>query len=136
MLNKAILVGRLTADPELKATSGGISVTKFNIAIDRSYSSKDGKRDTDFITIVAWRNTAEFICKYFSKGSAIGIDGSIQTRSYTDKNDNNRTAFEVIAEKASFVERKNTNASTHNADTKTPDNDDFSIIDDVDDLPF
>ncbi|MCD4835653.1 single-stranded DNA-binding protein [Phocea massiliensis] len=106
MLNKAILVGRLTADPELKQTLNGVSVCSFSIAINRPYSGKGGERQTDFINIVAWRATAEFVAKYFRKGNAIGVDGSIQTRSYTDKQGNKRTAFEVVADAASFVEGK------------------------------
>lgn len=107
MLNKAILVGRLTADPELKQTPNGVSVCTFSIAISRPYSGKGGEKQTDFINIVAWRNTAEFVARYFCKGNAIGIDGSIQTRSYTDKQGSKRTAFEVVADAVSFVESKN-----------------------------
>ena len=106
MLNKAILVGRLTADPELKQTPNGVSVCSFSIAINRPYSGKGGEKQTDFINIVAWRSTAEFVAKCFRKGNAIGVDGSIQTRSYTDKNGNKRTAFEVVADAVSFVEGK------------------------------
>lgn len=106
MLNKAILVGRLTADPELRQTPNGIAVSTFRIAVDRRFSAKDGDRKADFITIVCWRQQAEFVCKYFHKGNAIAIDGSIQTRDYVDKTGNNRTAFEVVADNVSFVERK------------------------------
>ena len=106
-LNKVILAGRLTADPELKATPNGISVCSFSVAVDRRYS-KDNKQ-TDFINVVAWRSTAEFITKYFSKGNSICVCGSIQTRNYTDKNGNKRTAVEVVAEEATFCEgKKNT----------------------------
>lgn len=122
MLNKAILVGRLTADPELKTTPNGVSVTSFSIACDRPYS-KDGERQADFINIVAWRGTSEFITKYFHKGSAIAIDGSIQTRRYTDRDGNNRTAFEVLANSVSFVERKSEPAA-------------YEELDNTDDLPW
>ena len=106
-LNKVILAGRLTADPELKTTPNGISVCSFSVAVDRRYS-KD-KKQTDFINVVAWRSTAEFITKYFSKGNSICVCGSIQTRNYTDKNGNKRTAVEVVAEEATFCEgKKNT----------------------------
>ena len=106
-LNKVILAGRMTADPELKATPNGISVCSFSVAADRRYS-KDNKQ-TDFINVVAWRSTAEFITKYFSKGNSICVCGSIQTRNYTDKNGNKRTAVEVVAEEATFCEgKKNT----------------------------
>lgn len=103
MFNKAILSGRLTASPELKTTGSGIYVTSFNIAVERRFKNDNGERETDFITIVAWRGTAEFVSKHFKKGDMIGIDGSIQTRKFTDKNGNNRTAFEVVADNVDFV---------------------------------
>lgn len=106
MLNRAILMGRLTANPELRQTSNGISVLSFSIAIDRSFSNQNGERQTDFINCVAWRQTAEFISKYFGKGKMIAVDGSIQTRKYVDSNGNNRTAFEVVAERVSFCGSK------------------------------
>ena len=106
MYNKAILIGRLTADPELKQTPNGVSVCSFSIACDRPFSSKSGEKQTDFINIVAWRQNAEFVSRYFSKGRLIGIDGSIQTRNYEDKNGNRRTAVEVVADRAFFVDSK------------------------------
>lgn len=109
MINSVVLTGRLTADPELKTTTSGISVISFSIAVDRAYKSGDNKQ-TDFINIVAWRNTAEFISKYFTKGSAIGIEGSIQTRKYEDKNGNSRVAVEVVANQVHFIERKRNGA--------------------------
>ena len=111
MFNLVVLTGRLTADPELKTTSNGLSVTTFSIAVDRRYRSGE-ERQTDFINIVAWRQSAEFITKYFKKGSLIGIEGSIQTRRYQDKNGNNRTAFEVVANNVQFVEAKRDGAPT------------------------
>jgi single-strand DNA-binding protein len=107
MYNKAILVGRLTADPELKQTPNGISVTSFSIACDRGYTTKSGERTADFLDIVAWRTTAEFICRYFTKGRPILVEGSIQTRSYVDKQGQNRRAWEIIADNVRFVESKN-----------------------------
>ena len=105
-LNKAIIAGRLTADPELKTTPSGLSVTSFTVAVDRRFGKE---KQTDFINCVAWRSTAEFITKYFSKGNSICVCGSIQTRNYTDKNGNKRTAVEVVAEEATFCEgKKNT----------------------------
>ena len=96
MLNIAVIMGRLTAAPELRTTPNGVSVTSFSVAVDRSYSSRSGgERQTDFINVVAWRGTAEFICKYFQKGQMIAIDGSIQTRNYEDKQGNKRTAVEA-----------------------------------------
>lgn len=106
MINRAILVGRLTRDPEVRQTQSGLSVVSFTVACDRPYSS-NGERQADFINCVAWRQTADFIGKYFRKGNAIGIDGSIQTRSYQDKNGNNRVAVEVVCDRVSFVESKN-----------------------------
>lgn len=105
MFNLVVLTGRLTGQPELKTTPNGISVCTFGIAVDRAYK-KGEEKQTDFINIVAWRQTAEFVSKYFSKGNLIGIEGAIQTRKYTDKNGNNRTAFEVVANNIQFVESK------------------------------
>lgn len=102
MINKAILVGRLTADPELRTTQSGISVCSFSVAIDRRFTT-GGERQTDFINCVAWRQTAEFVSKYFNKGKLIGVDGSIQTRNYEDKQGNKRVAVEVSVDNASFV---------------------------------
>ena len=102
-MNKVILMGRLTTDPELKTTPNGISVKSFSLAVDRNYVKQGSERKTDFINIVAWRQRAEFICKYFSKGQLIALDGAIETRSYVDKNGNNRTAFEVVVENAYFT---------------------------------
>lgn len=110
-MNKAILMGRLTADPELKTTPNGILVTSFSLAVDRKYAGQDGERKTDFINIVAWRQRAEFICKYFVKGQLIALDGSIETRSYVDKNGNNRTAIEVVVENAYFTGDKRSSAN-------------------------
>ena len=105
MLNKAILMGRLVAEPELKHTPNNVPVLSITIAVDRSYS-KDGRRETDFIDIVAWRGTAEFIAKYFRKGQMIAISGSIQTRNWEDKNGSKRKSTEVVADEAHFAESK------------------------------
>ena len=128
MFNKAILIGRLTADPELKQTQSGISVCSFSIAVDRRFSGRDSERKTDFINITSWRQQAEFVCRYFHKGDVIGVEGSIQTRNYEDKNGNKRTAFEVIADEVSFCGSK--------ADKPQTPNDDFEEIPISDDLPF
>ena len=103
MFNKAILIGRLTADPELKQTGTGVYVLNFQIAVDRRFRGQDGERKADFITIVCWRQQAEFVSKYFHKGDPIGIDGNIQTRNYEDKQGNKRTAGEVVADNVFFV---------------------------------
>ena len=90
LINNVVLMGRIGADPELRTTTAGNSITAFSIAVDRDYVKPGEERQADFIDIVAWRNTAEFICKYFQKGQMIAIQGSIQTRTYTDKQGNNR----------------------------------------------
>ena len=106
--NKVILIGNLCADPELKTTQNGISVTSFSLAVGRR-KVKDQEPQTDFITVVAWRNTAEFICKYFQKGKPILIVGSLQSRSWTDNNGNKRYATEVVADEAQFVSNGTSN---------------------------
>lgn len=106
MLNCAIIMGRLTADPELRTTQTGVSVTSFSVAVDRSFVRAGEERQTDFINVVAWRQTAEFVTRYFHKGSMIAVQGSIQTRNYEDKNGNKRTAVEVIANNVSFCGSK------------------------------
>ncbi|MEG1778566.1 MAG: single-stranded DNA-binding protein [Oscillospiraceae bacterium] len=111
MFNKVILIGRLTADPELKQTPNGAFVTSFAVAADRSFTPKNGERQTDFIDCVAWQNTAEFIAKYFAKGKVIGIDGSLQTRNYEDKSGNKRKAVEVLVGNAFFTESKGSSGS-------------------------
>ena len=116
MFNLVVLTGRLTADPELKTTPSGVSVTTFSIAVSRRYKAGE-ETQADFINIVAWRQTAEFITKYFKKGSMIGIEGSIQTRRYVDKDGKNRTVFEVIANNAQFVESKRDSAPGMDAPT-------------------
>ena len=139
MFNLVVLTGRLTADPELKTTPTGVPVTSFSIAVNRNYRSGE-EQQTDFINIVAWRQRAEFICKYFTKGSLIGIEGSIQTRRYTDKNGNNRTAFEVVANNVQFVESKRDGAASvgESAGFSNADVNDFADLGtaDDDDLPF
>ena len=103
MLNRVILMGRLVADPELKTTTSGISVTSFRIAVDRSYVKQGAERQADFFDIVAWRSTAEFVCRNFSKGSLIAIDGQLQSRQYQTREGQNRTAIEVVADQVSFT---------------------------------
>lgn len=103
--NKVILMGRLTANPELKTTPNGAAVTSFTLAVDRRYNKGEDKQ-CDFITIVAWKQTAEFICKYFGKGQAILVCGELQTRTWKDQSGNNRYATEVVANEANFCEGK------------------------------
>lgn len=103
--NKVVLMGRLTADPELKSANGTY-VTSFSLAVDRRYTKEGQDKQTDFIMVVAWRSTAEFISKYFRKGNAILVCGEIQTRSWEDNNGNKRYATEVVASEVSFCEAK------------------------------
>lgn len=107
MLNTVNLQGRLAADPELHTTPTGVSVVSFRIGVSRDYN----RNQTDWINIVAWRKTAEFVCNYFSKGSMILLQGSIQSRSYKDQNDNNRTVYEVVADRVWFGEQKREKAA-------------------------
>lgn len=106
MLNVVAIQGRLTHDPELKTTPSGVSVCSFRIACERSYSPKGEERKADFITVTAWRKAAEFVSKYFQKGSMIAIEGSLQTRQYQDQQDSNRTVVEIVANNVSFCSGK------------------------------
>lgn len=148
MLNCAIIMGRLVADPELRTTSNGVSVTSFRVAVDRNFVPQGGERQADFIDVVAWRQTAEFVSKFFHKGSMIAVQGSIQTRNYEDKNGNKRTAVEIVADNVSFCASKsesgNGNYSREEGTTPayqpaasftTVDEGDFKDIPE-DDLPF
>ncbi|MBR5826145.1 MAG: single-stranded DNA-binding protein [Clostridia bacterium] len=143
MLNCVTLMGRLVADPELRTTGTGKSVCTFRIAVDRSFAKAGEQRQADFITIVAWENTANFVCRYFAKGSMIAIQGSIQTRQYEDNTGAKRTAFEVLAREVSFCGSKSeTGASAPVAapaaaptyQNASPS--DFEEIADDEDLPF
>ena len=127
-------MGRLTADPELKQTASSTPVTSFRIAVDRNFANKEtGERQADFINIIAWRQTAEFICKYFRKGSMIAIEGSLQSRSYEDKNGNKRTSYDVVACNAYLAGAKADNA----AQTSFAEPPEFEEVPDGDeDLPF
>ena len=155
MLNVVAIMGRLVADPELRTTANGTNVCSFRIACDRSYAKQGEQRQADFIDIVAWRQQAEFVCKYFQKGSLIAIEGSLQTRQYQDKNGNNRTAVEVQANNINFAGPKAANStSARGFDEQTEsytrearnaqnapqaaenDTDDFAVINDDEDLPF
>lgn len=149
-MNVVCLLGRLTADPELRQTQSQIAVTSFSLAVDRGYTPKgQEQRQADFINVVAWRNTAEFVCKYFRKGQRMALQGSLQSRSYTDKDGNKRTAFEVVADNVFFAESKRDGApSAPRYDSQIPafneaptafstasDNDFVEIVGD-DELPF
>lgn len=105
-MNKAILMGRLTKDPELRTTQNNISVCSFTLAIDRRFKNQQGERETDFIPVVAWRQTAEFAARYFSKGSRMALVGSIQPRSWEDENGERRYITEVIADEIYFADSR------------------------------
>lgn len=144
MINMVALMGRLTYEPELRTTPSGVSVLRFQVACDRSYQKAGAERQADFIDCVAWRNTAEFISRYFHKGSMIAVEGTIQTSNYTDKDGNNRKQVEVLANNVSFCGSKAESGTATNPAFSQPapsyasaDNSDFEeIVDDDDDLPF
>lgn len=152
MLNVVAIMGRLVADPELRTTTQGNSVCSFRIACDRSYVQQGQERQADFIDVVAWRQQADFVSKYFQRGSLIAVEGSLQTRQYQDKNGNKRTAVEVVANNISFAGAKRQDAQnapsyeqqtfSHVQQAKAQSGfaqgsaDDFAVIDDNDDLPF
>ena len=106
MLNKAIIMGRLTKEPEKRTTQSGTSVTTFTVAVDRPFKTRDAEKQTDFLNCVAWRQTADFVAQHFSKGQMIALVGSIQTRSYADRDGKNRTVVEIIADEVSFTGEK------------------------------
>ena len=106
MLNKIIIMGRFTRDPELRRTGSGTAVTSFSLACDRDFKSQSGDKETDFIEVVAWKNTAEFVSKYFSKGRMAVVDGRLQIRDWTDKAGNKRTTAEVVADNVYFADSK------------------------------
>ena len=147
MLNNAVIIGRLFADPQLRTTGSGISVSSFTVAVDRRYNRQGEERQTDFIDIIAWRQTAEFVCKYFRKGSMIAVQGYIQTRMYEDKNGNKRKAVEIVADNVSFCGSKaESGTGSYSRDAgyaaaqpapsySTADEGDFKEIPE-DDLPF
>ncbi|MEG0768697.1 MAG: single-stranded DNA-binding protein [Ruthenibacterium sp.] len=153
MLNVIALMGRFVGDPELRHTPNGIATCTFRIAVDRSFVRQGEERKADFIDVVVWRQTAEFVCKYFHKGNLVAVNGSLQTRNYEDKSGNKRTAYEVAADNVHFVESKSSSSGSAYAAPGAPlegartaseapasfaagSADDFSVIDDNEDLPF
>ncbi len=133
--NKVILAGRLAADPELKSTPGGVPVTTFSIAVNRTYKPKDGEPQADFITVTAWRSTAEFITRYFRKASSICIVGGLQSRSWTDQSGAKRYATKVVADEAHFVDSKSDGAAGQAA-AAPPVQPHFEEIASDEELPF
>lgn len=144
MLNQVVLMGRLTRDPELRRTQSGLSVTSFSLAVDRDFGQKDGEKQTDFIDIVAWRNTAEFVSKYFAKGRMAVVNGRLQIRDWTDKDGNKRRSAEILADRVYFGDSKRDDAPRGDAPvTAYPatapvsvDPPAFSEYEDDGDLPF
>lgn len=116
MLNKIILAGRLTRDPELRRTGSGTAVTSFNLAVDREFKDQNGDKETDFIDVVAWRNTAEFVSKYFAKGRMAIVEGRLQIRDWTDKDGGKRRSAEIIAENVYFGDSKHETQRNNQSD--------------------
>jgi len=136
-MNNVSLIGRLTADPELRRTQSGLATTRFSIAVDRRFAKQGEEKQTDFINIVAWRQTAEFICKYFTKGQRIALTGSIQTGSYTANDGTKRYTFDVVADSVEFTEKKQQNGNYgNNSNININPADDFAAIPADEDLPF
>lgn len=135
-LNKITLGGRLTADPELRQTQSGVMVTSVGLAVNRKHQS-EGEKQTDFFNLVAWRGMAEFISKYFRKGSCICVVGSVQVRSYTDQQGTKRTSVDVVVDEAYFVDSKSDTDNTFAPGEVTPgDAPSFEVLPDDQDLPF
>ena len=141
MLNKIIIMGRLTRDPELRRTGSGTAVTSFSLACDRDFKSQSGDKETDFIDVVAWKNTAEFVSKYFSKGRMAVVDGRLQIRDWTDKAGNKRTTAEVVADNVYFADSKRSESNDNqrenfNALSGRLSDDFVPIIEEDGEIPF
>ena len=136
MLNKVILMGRLTRDPELRRTGSGTAVTGFSLAVDRDFKGQNGEKETEFIDVVAWRNTAEFVSKYFTKGRMAVVEGRLQVRDWTDKDGNKRRSTEVIAESVYFGDSKKAEAAPQYAEPGQHGGDFAEIGEDDGELPF
>ena len=132
MLNRIIVMGRLTRDPELRRTNSGNAVTSFTVAVDRDFKSQSGEKETDFIDVVVWRNTAEFVSKYFSKGRMAVVEGRLQLRDWTDKDGNKRRTAEIVADSVYFGDSKRDGGGA----TQSEPQGGFSEIEDDGDLPF
>lgn len=131
MLNKVIIMGRLTRDPELRRTQGGTAVTSFTMAVDRGFKSQSGEKETDFIDVVAWRNTGEFAAKYLAKGRMAAVEGRIQVRDWQDKDGNRRKSVEVVADNVYFADSKRDSKPQESRDDQ-----EFDEIEDDGDFPF
>lgn len=131
MLNSVIIMGRLTRDPELRRTQSGTAVTSFSLAVDRDFKSQSGEKETDFIDVVAWRNTGEFAAKYLAKGRMAAVEGRIQVRDWQDKDGNRRKSVEVVADNVYFADSKRDSKPQESRDDQ-----EFDEIEDDGDLPF
>ena len=120
MLNKIAVMGRLTRDPELRHTESGVAVCSFSVACDRDYKAENAEREADFIDVVAWRSTAEFVSKYFAKGRMAVVEGRLQSRKWTDKNGQNRVAWEIIADNVYFGDSKPKDVGASEGDFTLP----------------
>ena len=141
MINVVAVMGRLACSPQMRQTQSGKSVATFRVAVDRGRKDANGQNQTDWLDVVAWDKTADFASRHFSKGSMIAVTGRLQSRNYQDKNGNNRTAIEVVAQNVSFCgEKKQEKAFPHTNENALNfaqgGNDDFAPVDDADDLPF
>ena len=137
MLNRIVLMGRLTRDPELRRTQSGTAVTSFTLAVDRDFKGQNGEKETDFIDIVAWGNTAEFLCSYFSKGRMAVAEGRLQFRDWTDKDGNKRRNAEIIVSNVYFGDRRETTKQEQNLNQLAEAVAGFAEIDPADgQLPF
>ena len=123
MINNVVVMGRMVANPELKTTPNGVSVTSFRVAVDRNFVRQGEERQADFIDVVAWRQTAEFVCRHFRKGSMIAVQGALQSRNYEDRSGNKRTAIEIVADNVSFCGDKADSGDKPPAAPQTPDAD-------------
>lgn len=132
MLNRIIVMGRMTRDPELRRTNSGTAVASFSLAVDRDFKPQSGEKETDFIDVVAWRNTAEFVSKYFSKGRMAVVEGRLQIRDWTDKEGNKRRSAEIVAGSVYFGDSKRDGVDTAQSEPQG----DFSEIEDDGNLPF
>ena len=120
MLNKIAVMGRLTRDPELRHTESGVAVCSFSVACDRDYKAENAEREADFIDVVVWRSTAEFVSKYFAKGRMAVVEGRLQSRKWTDKNGQNRVAWEIIADNVYFGDSKPKDVGASEGDFTLP----------------
>lgn len=132
MLNRIIVMGRITRDPELRRTNSGTAVASFSLAVDRDFKPQSGEKETDFIDVVAWRNTAEFVSKYFSKGRMAVVEGRLQLRDWTDKDGNKRRSAEIVADSVYFGDSKRDGGDAAQSEPQGG----FSEVEDAGDLPF